>query len=240
MPGGRPDTLTTLVDLPPPQPGQAARRTTVGDAICAEVERLGCSAGMAARRCPARISAQAVYKWINEGRDAAAKAEAGQKLTKAEQRLAAFVDSFDRANASYLARQLALHEQIAEGTLTTAEVVEEVDPTQIVDRADLPEGRGPKVLKRRVKTTRMLPNAEAIRWNIERKSRGDDKAGIPDEHLGPAIEVNATVEQPDKTADLARQLLAEAEKAADAYLQGVEDGRAREAEIEASTNGAEP
>lgn len=226
---GRPTKLHHRVEVKDPGV-DTPRISTVADRIIELVRRTGMTPSLAGRA--AGVSAEAVWSWIRKGREHRVELERGKPMYAHELALVDFVQGVDEARGAYLAEQLDLHEQIARGGLVIQEITQEVDPTIEVTRAD--GTKGPKVLKSKTKSTRLLPDVKALQWNIERKSRAvaDPLGGeivTPDEGLGARVEVTGEgggpVEVDDKR-ERARQMLAEIE----AFKRGAHEGAEREAE----------
>lgn len=232
---GRPTKLHHRIEVRDPGV-DTPKQTTVAERIHELVARTGCTPSLAGRE--AGVSAEAVWQWIRKGREHRIELERGKPLYAHELALVDFVQGLDTARGVYLRDQLELHEQLARGGLVVQEITQEVDPTDLVRGADGVER--PKVLKSKTKSTRLLPDAKALQWNIERKSRAikDPQSGedvAPDEGLGSRVEVTGEgggpVEVDDKR-ERARQMLAEIE----AFKKGAHEGAEREAE-KATTNG---
>lgn len=188
---GRPLKLASLVDAPTPE--QPARRLTVAAFICETMEQTGLRAELCARA--AGLGRRTIEMWMADGAKAETKRNQGRSLTPNEQRLYDFLRSTRAAHAAWIAEMLEVHRSIAAGGLTMSKVIQEVDPTQQVAQAD--GTMGPKVLKRRSETSRTLPEAKALEWELERLARDEEGNRI----FAPRVEVTGVDGGPVLTDD---------------------------------------
>lgn len=212
-----------------PTTADPARRLTVEAYICELMETTGRRAALCAAE--AGVSRRTVEVWLAEGAKAEIKDLHGKLLYPAEVRLLGFLRNTRAAHSRWTAENLRLHHSIAAGGLTIAEVIQEVDPTEEVVR---PDGtRGPKILKTRTKSTRLLPDTGALRWELERLALDDDGQRF----LSPRVEVTGADGGPIETLDVDQAAAAKLIAEFDAFAVGVEAGREREAET-STANGA--
>lgn len=192
-------------------------RMYVSEAIIREVRATGMRPGLCAHA--GRTNQWRVNYWIREGAKLAQRVERGELLDEGERVLARFVYDLENAKSEWIAEQVRLHSSIAGGGLTTAEVIEQVDPSQ-------PDAQGrPTVVNRRVKTTRLLPDARAIEWGLERLAR--------DEGFAPRTEVTGVDGGPieiESREDRESRLIAE--------LRAFKDGAAEQAKLDAERKSA--
>jgi hypothetical protein len=164
LPGaGAPLALNKRITIPDGEGGSI--RTTTSQAIIRHIE----TTGLRPTLCSAagQVTREQIVKWINDANRYTQRAERGQHLTENERTILRFATDCHAAKERWITRQLDTHRSIAAGGLTTAEVVETVDPTQ-----QGPDGR-PLVVSRRVKTTRLLPDARAIEWELARLAKDE-------------------------------------------------------------------
>lgn len=209
MPGGEtgaPLALNKRVTIPTADGG--SQRVTVREAITRQVEATGLRPTLCAHA--GQVTREQVSRWLVNASRYAERAERGHHLTHNEQTILRFAHEAAAAKERWIARQLDTHRQIAAGGLTTAEVVETVDPTHLDQ-----QGR-PVVVARRVRSQRTLPDARAIEWELARLAKDEGFAerteltGVD----GAAIEVES---REDREERLERELLA--------YQQGLADAQ---------------
>lgn len=183
--------------------------------------------GLAATRCAEIVGLprDTVSMWLNNGRRHHEAQEKGAALLVHEHRLAVFFRETKSAHARWIAAQSEILTKIGEGGLITSEVTETVDPTKTGT-----DGK-PVVTERRVKSSRTLPDARVVQWQLERLAKDE---------FSPRVEVTGADGGPvsfDSTGAAARELSDQV----DAYVQGIEDTKARAAEqAAAASNGSEP
>lgn len=205
------------------------RTLTVEAYICELMETTGRRAALCAAE--AGVSRRTVEMWLAAGSKAETKDQQRKLLYPDERRLLGFLRNTRAAHARWTAENLRLHRQIAAGGLTIAEVIQEVDPTEEVVR---PDGtRGPKILKTRTKSTRLLPDKRALEWELERLALDDDGHRL----FAPRVEVTGAEGGPVETLDVDQAAAAKLIAEFDAFAVGVEAGREREAET-STVNGS--
>lgn len=223
MTRGRPSKLGSRITIPAVYgPDNALlepeRQTTVGERIC----ELMAATGTRATLCAEAVNCdrKSIATWLSAGSRAEQKQSRGHLLTPPEQRYLDFLLATRASHARWIHDKLALHDQVASGGLVLGKIIEKVDPTR------LDESGRPLVLERRVEQARTLPDAAALRWELERLALGEDGERI----FAPRLEVTGAdggpieVESQDERADrMAAELTA--------YQQGLADQRAREAEL---------
>jgi len=196
---------------------------SIADAIYQAME----TTGLSATRCAETLGLprSTVNDWLVDGRRAAQAQQRGRPLTTHEERLAAFSTETVAAHARWIKAQQELHHSIAAGGLMLSKVVERVDQTTMV--RDEHGVERPKVVERRVETSRTLPDARAIEWELERLARED---------FTPRVEVTGAEGGPVRvdTGSMAGQLAAEI----DAYVAGAADQA--QADDRSSSNGSTP
>lgn len=216
---GRPLRLVSKIAAPTPD--DPDRQLTVAELIYERMEQTGTRAELCAIACG--CSRVGVQKWLRDGENACTKAAKGHLLTPNEVRLRDFVINTRMAHAKWIQSRLLLHAQIAAGGLVIGKVIEEVDPT------DLDEHGKPKVLKRRMESSKALPSAESLRWELERLAKDVDGQRI----FAPRVEVTGADGGPvevesreDRAARLASELAA--------FQSGAEAQRALDGDCESN------
>lgn len=202
---GRPSKIRQLVTVP--TDGEPDRRIRIGDHVCELIGTYGLRPTLMADM--AGVDRATIRSWLKKGAEAEIKAEKGHLLTPDDQHHLDFLIGTRTAHAQWMADRLQTHSSIAKGGLTISEVVQEVDPTDIVQRDD--GSRGPKILKTRTKTQRLLPDAASLRWELERLAIDVDGARV----FAPRVEVTGEGGGPvivddkeERGAALARELAA--------------------------------
>jgi hypothetical protein len=164
LPGaGAPLALNKRITIPDGEGGST--RLTASQAIIRHIEQTGLRPTLCSNI--GQVSRDQISRWINDAKRHAERHERGQHLTENERTILRFAQDCTAAKERWITRQLDTHASISAGGLTTAEVVETVDPTQ-----QGPDGR-PLVVSRRVKTTRLLPDARAIEWELARLAKDE-------------------------------------------------------------------
>lgn len=216
---GRPTKLRQLVTVP--VDGNETRKIRIGQHVCELIESYGLRPTLMADM--AGVDRATIRSWLKKGSEAEIKAEKGHLLTPDEQHHLDFLIETRAAHARWMADRLGTHTSIAKGGLTISEVIQEVDPTTIVTRDD--GSRGPKILKTRTKTQRLLPDPISLRWELERLATDVDGARV----FAPRVEVTGEGGGPvivddkeERGAALARELAA--------FQAGVDTAAAIEAE----------
>ena len=210
---GAPLALTKRIIVPTGDGG--SKRVTVAQAIVDHVEVTGLRPTLCAHA--GHVTREQVSRWLVAASRYAERADRGKSLTANEQTILRFANDCAAAKARWISDRLETHRQIAAGGLTTAEVVETVDPTERDE-----DGR-PKIIARRVKTQRLLPDARAIEWELARLAKEEgfaDRVEVTGADGGP-IETESREEREER---IEQELLA--------YQQGLAD-----ASKEASRNG---
>lgn len=217
-PTGHPTKLTHRISAPTDE--NPLRTVTVGEYICEMIATTGRRPGACA--AAAGVSRRACDQWLVDAKSAEVRQQEGKLLYPQERLVLDFLLKVRLAQSRWVAERIETHKQIASGGLTTVEVIEKTDPTETVTNDD--GERVPKVLERRVKTTRLLPDARAIEWELKMLA-GDEFA--------ERLELTGADGGPIRTEDARVEAaeLAELSRLADTYLEGVEDGQAREAEL---------
>lgn len=212
---GRPTKLGQSILVPTRE--NPTRKIKIGERICELIEQYGIRATMCSDM--AGVTRTTIRSWLKKGEDAEIRHGKGHLLTPDDQRHLDFLIGTRTAHSNWIASKLDTHAQIAAGGLTITEVVQEVDPTEEVTRPD--GSKGPKILKTRTKTQRLLPNATAIEWELERMAVDEDGARIfasrvevTGEGGGPVI----VDDKEERAASLARELAA-FQAGADAAVQ---------------------
>lgn len=205
LPGaGAPLALNKRITQPTPDGG--SRRLTVAQAIIEHIEQTGVRPTLAAHT--GQVTREQVARWLTKASHLAERADRHQHLTHNEQTILRFAHNCAAAKARWIAARLDIHRQIAAGGLTTAEVIETVDPSQRDERGQ------PVVVSRRVRTQRALPDPRAIEWELARLAREEgfaDRVEVTGVDGGPV----ETESREDREARLEHELTA--------YLQGHDD-----------------
>lgn len=211
---GRPTKLGQFVKVPTPE--NPERRIKIGEYVCELMEANGHRVTLCADM--AGIDRNTIKAWIKKGLEAESKDDKGHLLTPEDQKHLDFLIGTRAAHARWIHNRREALASLASGGLTVSEVIQEVDPTQEVLRPD--GSRGPKVIKTRTKTSRMLPSESALRFELERLALDEDGQRI----FAPRVEVTGAdggpvlTDDKDARADaLAREL--------EAFQRGAETQR---------------
>lgn len=222
-PRGRPSKLASRITIPEIRDAAGAvisaeRSITAADRICELMEARGTRAELCAREIG--LERKTIETWLRHGARAEDKREKHQPLSPEERAYLDFLLNTRAAHQRWIHARLEMHGQIAAGGLVIGEITETVDPTRTTD-----DGK-PVILERKVKQRKALPDTKAIEWELERLAHDEDGARM----FQPRVELTGadggpieTESREDREARLAAELRA--------YQQGLEDQRAREAEI---------
>lgn len=224
---GRPTKLRQLIAAPTDD--NPTRKIRIGDYVCELMTIHGTSAVTCAEH--AGVARNTIKHWLRLGADAEQRDLKGRPLTPDDVLHRDFLIATRAAHAKWIHDRTMTHAQMATGGLTVTEVVQEVDPTQQVDDPERPGRKRPLVLKSRTKTRRMLPDAKAIEWELERLALDEDGNRM----FAARVEVTGADGGPVQLEDKDARAAALAAELA-AFQAGAESAR----ELEAERNGSEP
>lgn len=226
MPAGRPSKLTHKITIPA-DGDEPERVVTCAERIYELMEADGFRAELCAR--DVGTTRKTIESWMAQGARAEEKADKGHLLYPQEQRFLTFLLTTRAMHQRWIRKNMALHASVAKGGLVLGEVTEEVDPT------DLDSAGKPKVLKRRVKSSKALPDAQRLEWQLERLATDENGKRF----LSPRVEVTGADGGPVTVEDRETR---EARLAADllAFQQGADAQKALDTDREYSNGqGAE-